>query len=267
MTFRSAIYAGDVVHSRMRPRRHRLHYRVFSLLVDLDELESLSRRLRFFGYNRFALLSFYDADHGRGEAGGLRAWVSERLTEAGIEAEGGRVALLTYPRFLGYVFNPLSVYFCYDRNERLVAILHEVSNTFSEKHTYVIPVTGEAQETIEQACDKLMYVSPFIPMECRYHFRIAPPEESVLVRIAEEDSEGPLLIASFAGERRAMSDRGLFKAVMSHPLMTWKVTGGIYYEALRLWWKGMPLFRHEKAAQRYASTIVLPHAQKGDNPQ
>jgi len=260
----SSLYAGKVVHTRLKPRRHRLSYRVFSLLLDLDELPELDRRLRLFGHNRRAPVSFLDRDHGEGRVGSLREWVDARLAEAGIEG-GGPVRLLAYPRLFGYVFNPLTVYFCHAASGRLSGILYEVSNTFGEKRTYVIPVVedeGSEGGMIEQECDKLLYVSPFVPMECHYRFRVEPPGERVMIRIGEEDREGPLLVAAFSGTRRPLTDAVLARVLFGYPLMTLKVIGAIHFEALRLWWKGVPVFRHLPAPERFATTIVAPSTGK-----
>ncbi len=180
---RSALYAGDVAHTRLRPRRHRLHYRVFSLLLDLDELPILDSALRLFGHNRPAIYSFHDADHGDGRTGTLRDWVEERLRLAGIGVAHPRIEVLCYPRIFGYVFNPLTVYFCSD-GDQLRAILYEVCNTFGERRTYVIAAGGESR-VVRQRCAKQLYVSPFVPMGCTYDFTIRPPADRVLVKIDE----------------------------------------------------------------------------------
>ncbi|MDQ0320733.1 DUF1365 family protein [Pararhizobium capsulatum DSM 1112] len=252
----AAIYAGRVVHVRHRPRQHKLSYDVFSLLLDLDELAQQSRSMRFFGHNRAALFSFWDEDHGNGEVGELKPWIAAQLIEAGLSFENLQVRVLCYPRILGYVFNPLTVYFCHDGGGSLRAVLYEVSNTFHERHTYVIPVEDGQAGSIRQSCAKNLYVSPFVPMACRYDFRIVPPGETTLVAIDESDAEGALLFASFAGKRRAFNDRSLLRIFFEYPLMTLKVTAGIHWEALRLWWKGVPVVRHHKAASRVATTIV-----------
>jgi len=256
MSGHSALYLGDVMHARFRPRRHKLHYRVFSLLLDLDELPAFSATSRLFGYNRRAVLSFWDKDHGDGETGGLRAWVEARLLEAGCFEAGMSLRVLCYPRILGYVFNPLTVYFCYAPDGALRAILYEVCNTFGERHTYVIAVSGDEPGPIRHGCPKELYVSPFLPMACFYRFHIEPPGEAILVRIDESDADGPLLVASFAGTRQPMTDRSLLGALLRYPLMTLKVTAGIHWEALRLWWKGVPIHRHQAADRPVASTIV-----------
>ncbi|MCB1475189.1 MAG: DUF1365 domain-containing protein [Rhodobiaceae bacterium] len=253
----SAIYTGHVVHVRHRPRRHRLRYRVFSMLLDLDELPDLSRRLRLFGYNRRAVFSFRETDHGYGEAGRLRDWVADRLSASGVHMEDMRVSLLCYPRIFGYVFNPLTVYFCRNSQGDLKAILYEVSNTFRERHTYVIPVAGGDGKVLH-ACDKAHYVSPFLSMDCRYRFRIAPPGERVMISIDEEEGGESVLFASFAGAREPLSDAVLARRLFSHPLMTLKVIAAIHWEALRLWLKGVPIHRHHPASERVTSSPIKP---------
>lgn len=159
MSANSALYAGSVMHQRLRPARHRLRYRVFSLRVDLDELPDLARRLRLFLFNRFNLFSLHERDHGAGAARGLRAHVDAQLHAAGL-ATGGAVRLLCMPRILGHVFNPLSVYFCHRPDGSLQAPLYEVNNTFGERHSYLIEVDPALREgtTIVQSCAKGFHV-------------------------------------------------------------------------------------------------------------
>ena len=249
----SAIYAGTVVHARLRPRRHKLSYRVFSLLLDLDEVEELGRRLKLFGHNRAAVFSFSDRDHGAG-TGELRDWVTAQLAAGGVTLTAPKIAMLCYPRIFGYVFNPLTVYFCREGDD-LKAILYEVHNTFGERRTYVIRVTPGA-DVIEQSCVKELYVSPFVPMDCQYKFRIEPPDDRVLIGIDESDSQGLLLKAAFAGKRQPLTDANLLRALFAYPLMTLKVTAAIHWEAMKLWAKGVPVFRHKAAAARVATTVV-----------
>lgn len=234
MTTGSAIYVGEVVHQRHRPKRHRLRYRVFSILIDLDELPLLDR-LKHFGHDRKALFAFNSADHGHGQ--GLREWASSQLREAGLPAPA-KIRLLCYPRILGYVFNPLSVWFCDDASGVPIATIYEVHNTHGERHTYVLPVGAE------QAADKAFYVSPFIGLDCRYEFKIVPPTDRVRIAINETEAGEPLLYAAFSGTRREFTDANLMKLFFSHPLMTLKVTAGIHWEALRLLAKGIRVHGH-----------------------
>jgi len=234
----SALYFGTVLHQRLRPVRHELRYRVFSMLLDLDELPDLARRFRLFSHNRFNLFSFHDRDHGTRRPEPQRSHVEAQLARAGIALEGGSIRLLCFPRVLGYVFNPLSIYFCHHRDGSLRAVLYEVSNTFGQQHGYLIPVAS-ADGVVRQSCDKLFYVSPFMEMACRYEFRLAPPDERLAIHIRQSDREGPILHASLEGQRAPMSDRALLGAFLRYPLMTLKVIAGIHWEALRLWRKGL----------------------------
>jgi len=226
----SALYEGSVMHRRLAPRRHRFRYRVFSMLLDLDELESLDARLRLFGWNRPALFSFRDRDHGDGTD--LHAWLDGELTQAGIVADGAK-RVLCYPRIFGYVFNPLSVWFCHDKSGRLTATIYEVHNTYGERHAYVLPV-HEGNGGIRQTADKAFYVSPFLSQDCNYRFRTVAPGERVEVTIQETEANVPILTACFIGERRALSDAKLLSALLRYPLMTLKVTLAIHFEAVRL---------------------------------
>lgn len=237
----SCLYLGQVVHRRVRPRDHLLRYRVFCLYADLDELPALDRGLRWFSYNRRGVFSFHDRDHGDGTAGGLRGWIEHHLARAGIALDGGPVRVLCYPRLLGFVFNPLSVYFCHHRSGALAAIVYEVHNTFGQRHSYLIPVADDAGAVISQACDKAFYVSPFIATAGTYRFRVVPPGERLAIAITQGDGDGPLLHASFTGSRAALDDHGLRSAFLRYPLMTLKVLAGIHWEALRLWRKGIPI--------------------------
>ncbi|WP_022722738.1 DUF1365 domain-containing protein [Rhodopseudomonas sp. B29] len=239
----AALYVGDVMHARLKPVGHRFEYRVMSLLIDLDRLDEADRMSPLFGVNRRALYSFHEKDHGPRDGSPLRAYVDRCAAEAGVDLKGGRALLLSYPRLLGYTFNPLSVYFAYAASGELALVIYEVRNTFGDIHPYVLPVRpGELSAAgLRQEQDKTFYVSPFIEMAMRYHFRIGPPGDTVRLRILETDSAGPLLAATFSGTRRPLSTTTLLGAFASLPLMTIKVMAAIHYEALRLWLKGARL--------------------------
>ncbi len=255
MNMHSSIYEGVVVHERLRPKHHRLRYKVFSLLLDLDELTELDQRHFLFGYNRPAPLSFYDKDHGDTQGAPLRPWVESRMREASIEPDGGAIRLLCSPRVFGYAFNPISTYFCYQKSGALAAILYEVCNTYKERHTYVIPVSRSGRPVIRQTCKKLLYVSPFIDMEMTYHFRIIAPEDRVNIVIREEDDKGLLLAASLTGERQRLTERALASCLLRFPFLSFKIMGGIHWEACKLWLKGFPVFTHMSAAAPVQSSV------------
>jgi len=251
-----SVYCGEVVHERLRPKRHKLRYRVFSMLVDLDRLAEISKRLRWFGHNRFNLFSFHDRDHGPGTAQNLAGHIRGLLAEAELTPFGHRILLLSYPRMLGYVFNPLSVYFCLNSAGQLGAIGYEVNNTFHERKTYLLAVDTASGDNLYQTCDKSFYVSPFNTGHGAYSFHIQPPGERVSIGVAlRDDQQEPLMRAHFVGVQERVTDRTLLRLALRYPLMTLKVIGGIHLEALRLWWKGVPLARRQPGP-RYSVDFV-----------
>jgi hypothetical protein len=237
----ASLYVGSVMHARMKPASHRFTYEVVSLLIDLDRLDDADRASPFFSVDRFNLWSFRQSDHGPRDGTSLRAWVGRVLADAGLDLTDGRVLLQCYPRVMGYVFDPLSVYFCYGRDGGLAAAVYEVRNTFGEHHTYVAPVrAGEMSAAgLRQSRRKLFYVSPFNAVDMDYLFRLRPPTDDIAIRILATDSGGPHLAATFHGSRRALTSAALLAAWARFPLLTLKVVAAIHWEALKLWLKGL----------------------------
>lgn len=237
----SAAYTGVVGHRRFRPKKHALKYRAYWMLFDLDELPSLSGRLRLFSHNRFNLFSFHERDHGDGSAVPLRTQIDAHLAKAEIETGGGAIRLFCMPRILGYVFNPISVYFCYRKDGELAALLYEVNNTFGQRHSYLLPVGATPGRTIHQTCRKQLYVSPFMDMDMSYNFRVQPPLETVGVAVDAIDAEGVIIATSLSGRKRTLTDHVLLSLFIGYPLLSLKVIAGIHWEALQLWLKGMKI--------------------------
>jgi len=243
------LYFGDVVHSRVRPVRHKLRYSVFSVLFDCSTLDALDRRLRLFSRNRFNLFSLYDRDHGDGSSP-LNDYLEAIASRAGYDGTVERFLMLCYPRILGYAFNPLTVYYGVDAEDRVRLMIYEVNNTFGERQTYVLPVTQASDGPIAQSCAKRLYVSPFNGPKGTYNFRLTPPLEELTVGVALRDDDGPVLTAHFHGEREDLTDTALLRAVGKTGWMTVTVMVGIHYEALKLWLKGLRLKPRPAAPER-----------------
>ena len=238
----SSIYNGTVIHKRFKPKTHFFKYKVFSLLIDLSELNHLSKKINFFSHNKFNLISFYEKDHGDRDGSSLISWVKKNLEDNNIQSQNIKVKLLCYPRILGYVFNPLSVFYVYDLNEKLLCILYEVKNTFGEQHTYIFRVNND-QNHYQHNCIKKFHVSPFIEMNCKYFFRLLKPGEKISVIIDQYQTDEKILYASQDGQRVDFNTKELIKSYIKHPLMTFKIILAIHFEAFKLWSKGIKFIK------------------------
>ena len=238
----SYIYNGTVIHKRFKPKEHYFKYKVFSLLINLSELEELDKKINFFSLNKFNLISFYEKDHGARDGSSLADWVNQNLKAKNIITENIEIKLLCYPRILGYVFNPLSIFFIYDKDKRLISILYEVKNTFGEQHTYIFRVEKDAN-LIQNNCSKKFHVSPFIEMNCNYFFRLLKPGNKISVIIDQYDDQEKILYASQDGVRSDFNTKYLIKSYLKHPIMTFKIILAIHYEAFKLWTKGIKFIK------------------------
>ena len=232
----SYIYTGSVIHKRFKPTIHSFKYKVFSLLIDLAELDTLQKNLKIFSYNKFNIVSFFDVDHGPRDGSPVENWVKDNLKKNNQEYEDVQIKLLCYPRIFGYVFNPLSVFYIYDNKSNLISIMHEVKNTFGEQHVYIFKV-NKNENLVQQICKKKFHVSPFINMNCVYFFRILKPGNKISVIIDVQDPEGKILYASQDGIKSELNNASLIKSYLKHPLMTFKVIVAIHFEAFKLWIK------------------------------
>ena len=231
----SCIYNGEVTHTRFKPVRHFLKYKTFSLLIDLDEINELDSRISIFSHNKFNVFSFYDKDHGERDGSNLKEWVLTNIRKFNIEGKINKIKILCYPRIFGYVFNPLSIFYCYE-SEKLKAIFYEVKNTFNEQHTYIFKIKNK--DVITQKCKKRFYVSPFMDMETYYNFKLINPNNKLSVFIKQTDSTGTILTATQTGDKKEFNFKQLIKNFFKYPLMTIKIISSIHYEALLLWKKG-----------------------------
>lgn len=233
------LYVGEIMHARLQPFSHRFTYSVFNILIDIDRLKEASDQSPLFKVNGFAPIAFHEKDHGSETQTGLSADIRKRLKEAGLTKTPDRIQLLCYPRIFGYVFNPISIYYCSEKN-KLIAMIYEVRNTFGGKHLYVEPIKPKqaTKAGIKQEAKKLLHVSPFIHMNMKYFFTFNIPNETLKFRILETDPEKPLLSATLKAKRYDFTSSNLFKRLLLFPLLTFKVISAIHFEAFKLWLKG-----------------------------
>jgi DUF1365 family protein len=261
--FASKIYFGEVVHRRHAPHRHHLRYRVCYLLLDLDEVDALTHACKLLSHNRFNVFSFHDCDHGDGSSVPLRTQVEDFLATAGITPPGGPIRILTMPRILGYVFNPISVYFCYRRDGDLAAILYEVTNTFRQRHFYASAVCPHVMP--RHRFRKALHVSPFLTMDMTYSFRVVPPNERLALSVTCSDDVRSILFTSLVARRRPLNDGFLFRTFLLYPVLTVKVMTGIHWEAIRLWLKGIRVVRRPAPPEaRITTSQQLPKLRRLD---
>ena len=231
----SCIYNGEVNHTRFKPIKHFLNYKTFSLFIDLNEIEQLDKSISIFSHNKFNIFSFYNKDHGDRDGNCLKKWVISNLKKYKIEGNISKIKILCYPRIFGYVFNPLSIFYCYE-NDKLKSIFYEVKNTFNEQHTYIFKIKDG--EEIKQKCKKKFYVSQFMDMETFYNFKLIDPSQRLSVMIKQTDAEGTVLIATQTGDKKEFNFKQLLINFFRYPLMTLKIISSIHFEALLLWKKG-----------------------------
>ena len=236
------LVCGQVMHRRLRPVQNRFVYRVFFLRLPLSRLEDAANAM--LSLNRFNLLGFHFRDHGARDGSHPLAWVRALLAREGLACADGEVWLHAFPRVLGYVFNPVSFWFCEDRAGRTRAILAEVNNTFGERHCYLLahPDQRAIEDGDELAARKVFHVSPFFPVAGAYRFRFANSGRLRMARIDYRDDAGPLLLTSISGRAQPLTAARLARAFITHPLMSFGVMARIHWQAARLWAKRVPLF-------------------------
>lgn len=236
MALSNALLIADVAHARQRPAKNSFHYHVYYLCFGLSKLSQMAR-LALFSVDRFNLFSFKTAHYG----GDPEAWIRNQLTSWNVTQADGEIVLLTMPRVLGYAFNPVSFWFCLDKAGTLRAVLADVSNTFGERHAYLL--FHDDQQPIGRddvfSSDKVFHVSPFIKVDGHYEFRFVYGPEKVGVWIDHHDDDGLLLTTSLVGKRHALTSLALLRCFFRYPLVTFKVIGLIHYQALKLFLKGV----------------------------
>lgn len=275
----SSLYECRIFHERFAPRRHRFLYRIFYLAIDLDELGDLHRRLPFFSVNRVNLYSFRDRDYfpsgekfqpaasdraapSNGHASaGLKDRVIAYLADREIDLAGGRVVLVTLPRVLGYLFNPVSFYFCFDRQGQPVAAIAEVTNTFKEMKPYLLDVSTRetSSGTFRLRVPKFFYVSPYSDVDVAFDFTLRPLGESLSIQIDDYVGSERTLTSVLTGKQRAITSARLAWYLVKYPLITLRVIALIHWHAFLLWCKRVPWFAKARRAADQRS-LYRPHA-------
>jgi len=238
---------ADVMHERQLPKRHKFNYTIYYLAFPLSKKPLLARA--FLSINKFNLLSFYDKDHGARDGSNIEAWIKNLLAGEGINADG-EIVLMTFPRVLGYVFNPVSFWFCLDKSGNLRAVLAEVSNTFGEHHNYLLSLPENQPITPDDwlEAEKVFHVSPFLNVEGKYRFRFYYSEKKIAAWIDHETADsgtgaGNILKTSVIARRRPLTNLNIIKVFFRYPLVTLVSISHIHLQAVRLYFKGATFFK------------------------
>lgn len=246
----SALYRGHVVHRRHRPTEHRFRYRLFLVLLDLDELDTVFARRWLWSTRRFSLAWFRRRDHLGDPAVPLQEAVRRTVAKKTGHAPAGPIRILTHLRYFGYVQNPVSFYFCYDAaGAEVEAIVAEINNTpWGERHCYVLSRDDNQGTDAHHRYTfaKAFHVSPFMPMELGYEWRFGFEEDRLEIRMANLEGTDRLFDAALSLTRKPITGPSLAGALVRHPFMTAKVVLGIYWNALRLWMKRVRFHAHPK---------------------
>ncbi|HTS31282.1 MAG TPA: DUF1365 domain-containing protein [Bryobacteraceae bacterium] len=245
----SAFYFGTLRHRRFQPTRHEFTYRLFMAFLDIDRIPQQTRISPFLSYNRWNWASFDERDHFGDPRTPLRQRLKEDAAANGVTLPDGPIFLLTHLRYLGYNFNPISFFYCYDSAETLQLVLAEVNNTFGETHNYWLSPAnhrpaGSPGKALGYRCPKMMHVSPFMDMRLDYDFVLTPPAGHLTAHMNTLADGKSTFDATLNLCRRPWSSKSLLEALGMHPWMTAKVIAAIHWEALRLYMKKVPVFTH-----------------------
>jgi uncharacterized protein len=257
----SCLYECSVMHHRFSPKAHHFQHDIFMFYLDLDELDLVAKTISLFGHNRKNIYNLCDNDHEPAGQNSLKERITGFLHQNGIDlGPSGRVMLLTLPRVFGYVFNPISIFYCFDKGGRPVCSIAEVGNTFREMKLYLLRQEElVAGETFTGIISKLFYVSPFSPLDLSFDFKLKIPGDKLSVKIDDCVGDEKTLSTTLAGKRAELTNKNLFWFTLKYPLVTLKVICLIHWHALRLWLKRVPY--HRKAANTSLQRDVLrPHS-------
>ena len=244
---KSKIFLSTVVHKRFLPFKHKFKYVVPSLLIDLNELDKVEKNFKLFSVNSFNIFSFFEKDHGFRDNRSIEEFVTFYLEKYKIKYDKLNISILCFPRILGYVFNPLSILYCYD-DQKLIAIFYEVKNTSNEQHTYVFKGELNYKEfNLSHSCSKQFYVSPFIDMQGDYYFinKISKDKVNISIDLYNKNKK-KVMSAYQVGNLSNLTYNGLLKFISFNPLLGFKVILAILFESLRIFYKGGKYYARDK---------------------
>lgn len=242
MAMSTSLYECSVMHHRTIPIRHRFVYRLFMFCLDLDEINTVAHRLRLVSRNRWNIFSFRDSDHLQRGYSSVRENIIDFVHSKGVTNEVGKIFLMTHLRTLGYVFNPVSFYFCFDNTGHPLCAVAEVSNTFGEMKPFLFRMDDFAKNTFTKIEQKYFYVSPFIPADALMEFHLKIPDDTLDIRINDFEKEKKFLITTLTGKRRSLTDARLALYVLKFPVITIQVIVKIHWQALLLYLKRLPFY-------------------------
>jgi len=252
MELNSCLYETNIMHCRIRPKRHQFTHKIFMFYLDLDEIDTLAKRMHLIGHNKANVYNLCDDDHFEKDGNSIKEKILSFLAQKGVVLKDGKIMLLTNLRTFGYLFNPVSFYFCFDDSGRPVCVVPEIGNTFGEIKAFFL-----GQETMDQGQfvsqqKKYFYISPFVALDVPMDFHIGVPNEKLNIKIDDFDAQGKFLYTVMSGSKKKMTNSSLFWATLKYPLVTLQVIFLIHFHALWLWLKGVSY--HEKTSN--------PHLQK-----
>lgn len=252
----SCLYESHITHQRLHPKKHRVEHTMFSFYLDLDELQEVTERCRLVAVNRFALYSLFDRDHFDAGDTSLKKKVIEHIQSTDKNIQVTHVHMLTSLRFLNYVFNPITVFFCLNDAQKMVCAVAEVGNTFGEKKPYIILTDGN--DKLRDKQKKNFYISPFIKLDAEVDFDIDLPSQNLNININTVEDGRIVLAANMNGKKTDLTDKTLLALTFKYPFVTFFVIGAIHLHALILWLKRVPFITKE-ANTHLQTGILRPH--------
>ncbi|WP_438970464.1 DUF1365 domain-containing protein [Methylophaga sp.] len=240
----SALYKGHVHHKRIRPHRHQFSYTLSMVMLDIDRLTDTFKQSRWWSLERLNLISFYRKDYLGRHTGDLKTAVQEQIFKKTEQRFAGNVFLLTQPRYLGFVFNPVSFYFCFDEKQQLAYVLADINNTpWNERHCYVFPAqTGE--EKVRVQFSKAFHISPFMPMDIDYEWQFELTDEQFNVQMKSLREGNEQFQAEMQLRPEPLTEQKMRQLPREYPLQTVRIVWRIYWQALKLWLKKTPFHSH-----------------------